>query len=125
MKQIKHFFISSLLALSFLSAPAFAYTGAKEFVVYKGQTKIHIIDNFKVLVVLSITQNPYASPTIECGTFPFDEVNRTGKFGENTVYFGDKEYAYINGNRKFYVDNKLNLTLYKKVCNNFQISKPK
>lgn len=123
MTILKKLLLASAIGFGFCSS-AFAYTGAKEFIVYKGPTKIHVIDNFKTLVVISITENPFARASIECGTFPFDEKARTGKFGENFVDFNDKDYGLINGSRKFYVGNKLNLTLYKKVCNNFKLSTP-
>lgn len=115
----------SFFLVALLSTSSFAYTGAKEIVITKGTNKMHIIDYYKVLVVLSITERPFSSSDVECGVFPFDEKRRIGQFGDNVVYFGDKEYGYINNNRKFYAENKLDLTLYKKRCNNFEVRQKK
>ena len=104
------------------SSVATAYTGAKEIVVDKGEVKLHIIDYYKVMVVLSIEQQAF-SKKIECGVFAFDEKRRIGKFGANVVYFGNKDFGYINNKPKSYAENKINLTLYRKVCNNFEIRK--
>lgn len=114
-------YILSLIAIATLSTPAFGYPGANEIIIDKGATKLHIIDYYKVMVVLSIKDRSLSVNNIECGIFPLNEKTRTSKFGENIVYFGNKEYGYINNIRKFYSSKKLDLTLYRKHCNNFKI----
>lgn len=112
-------FVTSFV-LSFCALPSFAFTGANEFVLrQRGGSLVHIIDYYKVLVVLNIKEEQFSNRQVQCGVFPLNENTRVGQFGENVVDFSRKEYALLNGKEYFYVDDKIHVSLYRNICNNF------
>jgi hypothetical protein len=121
MKKFLYFIAScSLLVHSTL----FAYTGTKEMVIRQREnTKLHIIAYYKVMVVLNITERPFAVSNVQCGVFPLDEKTQTSTFGQNKIVFSKGDYGYINGRQHAYVEDLTHVTLYRTQCNNFVVKK--